>query len=93
MCNTSVILAQLGEHGACNLPSMHGLPIQPANSSDRFLLSSNTLADLGHNQGGTMSTNQATHFQWCPPRDTKNCDVCYMQVTKYHPGSYMLLMV
>ena len=32
--NTPNILAQLGEHGVCDLPGTRNLPIQPANSSD-----------------------------------------------------------
>ena len=34
MYNTPNILAQLGEHGVRDLPSMGNLPIQPANSPD-----------------------------------------------------------
>ena len=34
MYNTPNILAQLGEHGVRNLPGMHNLSIQPANSPD-----------------------------------------------------------
>ena len=34
MYNTLNILAQLGEHGVHDLPSMRNLPIQPANSPD-----------------------------------------------------------
>ena len=58
--NTPNILAQLGEHGICDLPSMHNLPIQPVNSPDTrvhdsLALSSNTLADLGCSPGGILS--------------------------------------
>ena len=43
----------------------------------RFLLSINTLADLGFNQGGILSMVRAIRNQLCPPRDAKNCDVCH----------------
>ena len=45
----------------------------------RFLLSGNTLADLGFNQGGRLSTIWAIRNQLGPPRDAKNCDVSHMQ--------------
>ena len=70
--NTPVIIAWLGEHGVHDLPGMCSLPIQPTNSSDSkvcgllSLFLATTLEDLGHNQGGTMSTNWATHIQLEP---------------------------
>ena len=74
--NTPVVLAWLGEHGVCDLPGAHCLSVQPANSSDtkvRGMLSpflATTLGDLGRNQGGTMSTNWASHIQLVP---TQGC--------------------
>ena len=58
--NTPVILAQLGEHGVRDLPSMCNLPIQPANSSDTkacglLSLSGYTLADNVHKSGHPFS--------------------------------------
>ena len=68
MYNTPDILAQLGEHGVHNLPRMHNLQsklltllIQKCVTC--FLLSGNTLADLGLNQGGILSTIRAIHYQ------------------------------
>ena len=72
MHNTPVVLGRLGEHGVCDLPGMRSLSVQPANSSDTKvcgMLSSfpaTTLEDLGHNQGGMMSTNRATLIQLVP---------------------------
>ena len=43
----------------------------------RFLLSDNTLVDLGFNQGGILSTVRAIHNQLGPPRDAINCDVSH----------------
>ena len=64
---------------------MHvAVPIQPANSLDMracrliFLFPITTLEDLGHRQGGMGSMIWATHIQLGPPRDAKNCDVCYV---------------
>ena len=70
--NTPVVLARLGECGVRDLPGAHSLSVQPANSSDTkaswhaFSFPATTLEDLGHNQGGTMSTNWATHIQLAP---------------------------
>ena len=78
---------QLGEHGVCNLPGVHSLPIQPAISFDTKVhgslspLLATTLEDLGHNQGGTMSTNWVTHIQLVP---TQGCQdvMCAMPGNK-----------
>ena len=83
MYNTLSILAQLGEcevtclHLAKNASSQSNLlTLLIQKHVTRFLLSSNTLADLGFNQGGIPSTIRAICNQLGPPRDAKNCDVC-----------------
>ena len=99
MYNTPVILVQLGEHGVCDLPGMHSLPIKPANSSDTKAC--NSLSPVWQPHLKTWVTTKVEQcpqirpliFSWCPPRDAKNCDVCYVGVTKYHPSSYMVLIV
>ena len=76
MCSTPVILVWLGECGVHDLPGMHSLPIQPANSTDTRVyglssfLQATTLEDLGRNQGGTRSTIWATRVQLAP---TQGC--------------------
>ena len=82
MYNTLSILAQLGEYEvACpclakNASSQSNLlTLLIQKHVTRFLLSGNTLADLGFNLGGILSMIQAIRNQLGPPRDAKNCDV------------------
>ena len=99
MYYTPNILAQLGEHNVCmSVPCQECLTSQSnlltlliRKHVTRFLLSSNTLADLGvltkveyYPRFGPFT------ISWCPPRDAKNCDVCHVGVTACHPGGCML---
>ena len=79
MYNTPSILVQLGEHDVCMSTSCQERVTSQSNLLTllirkrvaRFLLSSNTLADLGFNQGGILSTIWAIHHQLGPPMDAK----------------------
>ena len=67
MYNTPNILVQLGEHDVRVSTSCHECVTSQSNlltlliqkHVTRFLLSGNTLADLGFNQGGILSTIRA----------------------------------
>ena len=80
MYNTLSILAQLGEHNVCVSMSCQERVTSQSNlltlliwkRVTHFLLSGITLADLGFNQGGILSTIRAIRNQLGPPRDTKN---------------------
>ena len=86
MYNTLSILAQLGERDVrvstswqeCVISQSNLLTLLIRKHVARFLLSGNTLADFGFNQGGILSTIWAIHHQLGPPRDAKNCDVCHV---------------
>ena len=78
MYYTSNILAQLGDHNVrmsascqeCVTSQSNLLTLLIRKRVTRFLLSGNTLADLGFNQGGILSTIQAVHNQLVP---TQGC--------------------
>ena len=78
MYYTPNILAQLGECNVrmstscqeCVTSQSNLLTLLIRKRVTRFLLSGNTLADLGFNQGGILSTIQAIHNQLVP---TQGC--------------------
>ena len=84
MYNTLSILMQLGQCDvrmsvSCQNASSQSnlLTLLIRKHVTHFLLSNNTLADLGFNQGGILSMVQAICNQLGPPRDAKNCDVSH----------------
>ena len=95
MYNTPSILAQLGE---CDVRISTSCQERVTSQSNLltlliwkrvtcFLLSGNTLAYLGFNQGGILSTIPAIRNQLMPTQGRQNCDVYYAGMTMCHHGS------
>ena len=97
--NTPNTLVQLGQHGVCDLPGTHNLPILPANSSDTKACALAPSCPATHLQ--TWVTTKVEQYplirllviSWCPPRDAKNCDVNHVGVARCRSSSYTLPMM
>ena len=93
MYNTPNILAQLVSMVSatcqeCVTSQSNLLTLLIRKCVTHFLLSGNTLADLGHNQGGILSMVWAIGNQLVPTQGHQNCDVYHAGVTMCYPGSY-----
>ena len=102
MYYTLNILAQLGEHDVHMSTSCHECVTSQSNlltllirkHVTHFLLSSNTLADLGFNQGGILSMIRAIRHQLGPTQGCQKLScVPRAGVTACHPGSCTLPMM